>query len=86
MFILCLEMCFVPGKNKNVTQMAKAGVKYLDTRYQFWKQNLPHHLREKSKTFERERTSEHPDMSPKVTALYRFLVKEVVRINNSKLW
>ena len=67
--------------------MTQNAISYLDTRNRFWKQQIPHHIRERSTAVgARSKRSERFKVGPPPTqAMYKFVIKEMIRINNSEL-
>ena len=63
--------------------VTKEAINYLDTRNRFWKQQIPHHIRERS-TVVKKATASSKTGPPPTQAMYKFVIKEMIRINNSE--
>ena len=69
-------------RSRNVKLVAKEAISYLDTRNRFWKQQIPHHIRERSTVVKKADSSKTGP--PPTQAMYKFVIKEMIRINNSE--
>lgn len=67
-------------KNRKVQRITKDAIGYIDTRSNFWNQQIPHHIREKSHVVQMPKGK----TPPPTQAMFAFVIKETIRINSSK--
>ena len=73
------------GRAKKAAKEAKDGINYLDTRNRFWKQQIPRHIRERSTVMKKSDKDPSKTGPPPTQAMYKFVIKEMMRINTSRL-